>query len=72
VERIEARSLAARDFDFTSPDAQGERSAIVTFRWRIGHGDAADTVARLASETQTVIPKRHDVMRVSPLFQHTR
>lgn len=80
-EQIEARSmalaaqaragLAARGFDIASPDAPDERSAIVTFRWRDGHDDAAATVERLASETQTIVSARNGQVRISPHFYNT-
>lgn len=64
--------LAARGYEITSPDAAAERSAIVTCRWPGSHTDAAaEVVAQLASETQTVISARNGLMRVSPHFYNT-
>lgn len=81
AEAIEARelalaarvraALAERGYEITSPDAPGECSAIVTFRWPAGHDAAAEAVARLAEETQVVISARNGQMRVSPHFYST-
>ena len=81
AEQIEARALALagrvreglrlRGYEITSPDAPDERSAIVTFRWKAGYGEAAEAVARLASASQVVISARSGVMRVSPHFYNT-
>ncbi len=82
-EQIEARSLALaailraelaeRDYEITSPDDPGERSAIVTFRSDAWQDEAAATaaVARLADDAQVVISARNGQMRVAPHFYNT-
>ena len=83
AEQIEGRTLALaeivraglaeRGYAITSSAGQGERSQIITFRWREAQEDsvAAEMVARLASETQVVISARNGLMRVSPHFYTT-